>query len=54
MFAPLLPLIRISLRHRPVIRDRAFNFTIGVALIHGASMAMGFYNNESDAVEDTE
>lgn len=34
LYAPLLPLIRVSLRHRPAIRDRAFAGAIACALAH--------------------
>lgn len=34
LYAPLLPLIRVSLRHRPATRDRAFAGAIACALAH--------------------
>lgn len=34
LYAPLLPLIRLSLRSRPVLRDRVFAAAILVALSH--------------------
>eukprot|EP00249_Psilotum_nudum_P000941 c13157_g1_i1 orf=65-307(+) len=35
VYAPVLPLIRIGLRHKPVVRDRVFAVVLGVALMHG-------------------
>ena len=34
LYAPLLPLIRIALRHRPRVRDRAFGMGVAAALCH--------------------
>lgn len=34
LYAPLLPLIRVSLGHNPPLRDRAFGAAIAVALAH--------------------
>lgn len=34
MYAPLLPLIRVSLRHNPPLRDKVFAGSILVALFH--------------------
>ncbi|CAI6006289.1 unnamed protein product [Closterium sp. NIES-64] len=36
LYAPLLPLIRISLRHKPQLRDRLFAAAVGGAFMHGA------------------
>ena len=41
VYAPLLPLIRIGLRQRPVVRDRAYMLTVAAALCHaGYVMSM--------------
>mmetsp|Transcript_195 Transcript_195/g.564 ORF Transcript_195/g.564 Transcript_195/m.564 type:complete len:81 (+) Transcript_195:43-285(+) len=42
-FGCALPLIRIGLRHNPVLRDRLFYGTIGVALVHGVYMIKQTY-----------
>ena len=34
LYAPLLPLIRLTLRHNPPVRDAAFAAAVGVALLH--------------------
>eukprot|EP00510_Aplanochytrium_minuta_P005656 CAMPEP_0184007340 /NCGR_PEP_ID=MMETSP0954-20121128/1268_1 /TAXON_ID=627963 /ORGANISM="Aplanochytrium sp, Strain PBS07" /LENGTH=84 /DNA_ID=CAMNT_0026286137 /DNA_START=74 /DNA_END=328 /DNA_ORIENTATION=- len=52
LFAPALPLIRISLRRYPKIRDRAFKFTLASAFIHGTALLLGVYNNDPNATED--
>mmetsp|Transcript_17583 Transcript_17583/g.31001 ORF Transcript_17583/g.31001 Transcript_17583/m.31001 type:complete len:115 (+) Transcript_17583:301-645(+) len=44
LFAPALPLIRITLRKQPKVRDIAFRTTLGAAFLHSAALAMGFYN----------
>ncbi|KAG6431676.1 hypothetical protein SASPL_109758 [Salvia splendens] len=35
IYAPVLPLIRISLRHKPVLRDRLFTVALAGAFAHG-------------------
>ncbi len=35
LYAPILPLIRISLRKRPVLRDRMFGLGVLTAFLHG-------------------
>ncbi|KAI3447167.1 hypothetical protein Pfo_003832 [Paulownia fortunei] len=35
IYAPALPLIRLSLRHRPVLRDRLFTAVLAGAFAHG-------------------
>ncbi|CAI5935712.1 unnamed protein product [Closterium sp. NIES-65] len=47
LYAPLLPLIRISLRHKPQLRDRLFAAAVGGAFMHGAWLSHRFYNAES-------
>ncbi|CAI5477076.1 unnamed protein product [Closterium sp. Yama58-4] len=47
LYAPLLPLIRISLRHKPQLRDRLFATAVGGAFMHGAWLSHRFYNAES-------
>jgi hypothetical protein len=41
MFAPLLPLIRISLRHHPRARHAAFSAAIASMFAHAAYLAGG-------------
>ncbi|CAL4902701.1 unnamed protein product [Urochloa decumbens] len=36
IYAPVLPLIRIGLRHNPVVRDRLFYGVLAGAFAHGA------------------
>ncbi|OEL26535.1 hypothetical protein BAE44_0012442 [Dichanthelium oligosanthes] len=36
VYAPVLPLIRIGLRHKPVLRDRLFYGVLAGAFAHGA------------------
>mmetsp|Transcript_1276 Transcript_1276/g.1627 ORF Transcript_1276/g.1627 Transcript_1276/m.1627 type:complete len:90 (+) Transcript_1276:215-484(+) len=52
LFAPALPLIRISLRKHPKVRDAAFKTTLAAAFLHGTALLMGFYNNEPNAIEE--
>jgi len=40
VYAPLLPLIRISLKNNPIWRDRLFFGAIGLATIHGFYVIM--------------
>uniref|UniRef100_A9U4N5 Predicted protein n=1 Tax=Physcomitrium patens TaxID=3218 RepID=A9U4N5_PHYPA len=35
IYAPILPLIRISLKKQPILRDRVFGVVLAAALIHG-------------------
>ncbi|XP_059318571.1 uncharacterized protein LOC132068842 isoform X1 [Lycium ferocissimum] len=35
IYAPVLPLIRIALRHKPVVRDRLFYGVLAGAFAHG-------------------
>ncbi|KAG2322225.1 hypothetical protein Bca52824_015438 [Brassica carinata] len=35
IYAPALPLIRLSLRHQPVLRDRLFGLVLAGAFAHG-------------------
>ncbi|CAI5964426.1 unnamed protein product [Closterium sp. NIES-64] len=43
---PLTPL-RISLRHKPQLRDRLFAAAVGGAFMHGAWLSHRLYNAES-------
>jgi len=52
LFAPLLPLIRITLRKQPKIRDVLFKGTLAAAFLHSATIACGFYNTDNFASED--
>ncbi|CAI5487908.1 unnamed protein product [Closterium sp. Naga37s-1] len=47
LYAPLFPLIRITLRHKPKLRDRLFVTAVASAFLHGAYMNYRFYNAES-------
>ncbi|GJP44241.1 hypothetical protein CLOM_g3622 [Closterium sp. NIES-68] len=47
LYAPAFPLIRITLRHRPKLRDRLFVTAVASAFLHGAYMNYRFYNAES-------
>ncbi|XP_021764528.1 uncharacterized protein LOC110729123 [Chenopodium quinoa] len=47
IYAPVLPLIRISLRHKPVIRDRLFTAVLVGAFAHGAYLVTDLYDVES-------
>ena len=46
--APVLPMIRIGLRHNPVLRDRVFKWTLGGAVLHGIMLISGIYSDEED------
>ncbi|KAG5380324.1 hypothetical protein IGI04_028166 [Brassica rapa subsp. trilocularis] len=35
IYAPALPLIRLTLRHQPVLRDRLFGLVLAGAFVHG-------------------
>ncbi|KAK6248449.1 hypothetical protein QUC31_020014 [Theobroma cacao] len=36
VYAPVLPLIRLSLRKNPVLRDRLFTLVLAGAFVHGS------------------
>ncbi|XP_039142859.1 uncharacterized protein LOC120280177 [Dioscorea cayenensis subsp. rotundata] len=47
VYAPVLPLIRIALRHNPVWRDRLFFGVLTGAFAHGAYLVSELYDVES-------
>ncbi|XP_061345298.1 uncharacterized protein LOC133291118 [Gastrolobium bilobum] len=47
IYAPVLPLIRISLRHKPVLRDRLFAAVLAGAFVHGFYLVTDLYDIES-------
>ncbi|KAK7330157.1 hypothetical protein VNO77_24343 [Canavalia gladiata] len=47
VYAPVLPLIRLSLRHRPVLRDRLFTAVLAGAFAHGCYLVTDLYDIES-------
>ncbi|XP_054807714.1 uncharacterized protein LOC129309952 [Prosopis cineraria] len=47
IYAPVLPLIRLSLRHRPVLRDRLFTAVLAGAFAHGFYLVTDLYDIES-------
>ncbi|KAJ0987936.1 hypothetical protein J5N97_006292 [Dioscorea zingiberensis] len=47
IYAPVLPLIRIGLRHNPVLRDRLFFAVLAGAFAHGAYLVTDLYDVES-------
>ncbi|KAI4344085.1 hypothetical protein L6164_011356 [Bauhinia variegata] len=47
VYAPVLPLIRLSLRHRPVLRDRLFTAVLAGAFAHGFYLVTDLYDIES-------
>ncbi|EPS64767.1 hypothetical protein M569_10020, partial [Genlisea aurea] len=47
IYAPVLPLIRISLRHKPVLRDRLFTVVLAGAFAHGFYLVTDLYDSES-------
>ncbi|XP_051131153.1 uncharacterized protein LOC127251481 [Andrographis paniculata] len=47
IYAPVLPLIRLSLRHRPVLRDRLFTGVLVGAFAHGFYLVTDLYDIES-------
>ncbi|XP_074580158.1 uncharacterized protein LOC141836544 [Curcuma longa] len=47
VYAPVLPLIRIGLRHNPVLRERVFFGALAVAFAHGAYLVTDLYDIES-------
>ncbi|KAJ7978866.1 SH3 and FCH domain-containing protein [Quillaja saponaria] len=47
VYAPVLPLIRLSLRHKPVLRDRLFAAVLVGAFVHGSYLVSDLYDAES-------
>ncbi|XP_055822886.1 uncharacterized protein LOC129891526 [Solanum dulcamara] len=47
IYAPALPLIRIALRHKPVLRDRLFYGVLAGAFAHGTYLVTDLYDSES-------
>ncbi|OAY47104.1 uncharacterized protein LOC110616835 [Manihot esculenta] len=47
VYAPVLPLIRISLRRNPVVRDRLFMAVLAGAFAHGFYLVTDLYDIES-------
>lgn len=47
IYAPALPLIRIALRHKPVLRDRLFYGVLAGAFAHGTYLLTDLYDAES-------
>uniref|UniRef100_A0A0D9WDD4 Uncharacterized protein n=1 Tax=Leersia perrieri TaxID=77586 RepID=A0A0D9WDD4_9ORYZ len=47
IYAPVLPLIRIGLRHNPVWRDRLFYGVLAGAFAHGTYLISELYDVES-------
>lgn len=47
IYAPVLPLIRIGLRHNPVWRDRLFYGVLAGAFVHGTYLISELYDVES-------
>ncbi|KAJ9140933.1 hypothetical protein P3X46_031523 [Hevea brasiliensis] len=47
VYAPILPLIRISLRRNPVLRDRLFSAVLAGAFAHGFYLVTDLYDVES-------
>ncbi|XP_019227719.1 PREDICTED: uncharacterized protein LOC109209008 [Nicotiana attenuata] len=47
VYAPVLPLIRIALRHKPVLRDRLFYGVLAGAFAHGTYLVTDLYDAES-------
>ncbi|XP_008785323.1 uncharacterized protein LOC103703984 [Phoenix dactylifera] len=46
IYAPVLPLIRIGLRHNPVLRDRLFYGVLAGAFAHGTYLITDLYDIE--------
>ncbi|CAN1122574.1 hypothetical protein LINPERPRIM_LOCUS2799 [Linum perenne] len=40
IYAPVLPLIRLSLRRNPVLRDRLFTAVLAGAFVHGGYLVI--------------
>ncbi|XP_019101623.1 PREDICTED: uncharacterized protein LOC104787918 [Camelina sativa] len=47
IYAPALPLIRLTLRHKPVLRDRLFGLVLAGAFAHGFYLVTDIYDQES-------
>ncbi|KAL4563974.1 hypothetical protein LXL04_028023 [Taraxacum kok-saghyz] len=47
IYAPVLPLIRLTLRHQPVLRDRLFTAVLVGAFAHGSYLVSDLYDSES-------
>ncbi|KAL4298287.1 hypothetical protein GQ457_12G023590 [Hibiscus cannabinus] len=47
VYAPVLPLIRLSLRKNPVLRDRLFTLVLAGAFVHGSYLVSDLYDAES-------
>ncbi|KAF8034435.1 hypothetical protein BT93_C0671 [Corymbia citriodora subsp. variegata] len=47
IYAPVLPLIRLSLRKNPVVRDRLFALVLAGAFAHGFYLVSDIYDAES-------
>ncbi|XWS17179.1 hypothetical protein CRYUN_Cryun33cG0045900 [Craigia yunnanensis] len=47
VYAPVLPLIRLSLRKNPVLRDRLFTIVLVGAFVHGSYLVSDLYDAES-------
>ncbi|CAH8348199.1 unnamed protein product [Eruca vesicaria subsp. sativa] len=47
IYAPALPLIRLTLRHQPVLRDRLFGLVLAGAFAHGFYLVTDIYDAES-------
>ncbi|CAH1449048.1 unnamed protein product [Lactuca virosa] len=47
IYAPVLPLIRLTLRHKPVLRDRLFTAVLVGAVAHGTYLVSDLYDSES-------
>ncbi|KAL6274767.1 hypothetical protein ACE6H2_025459 [Prunus campanulata] len=47
IYAPVLPLIRLSLRKNPVVRDRLFTAVLAGAFAHGFYLVTDLYDAES-------
>ncbi|KAK4753942.1 hypothetical protein SAY87_002046 [Trapa incisa] len=47
VYAPILPLIRISLRKNPAVRDRLFTLVLAGAFAHGFYLVTDLYDIES-------
>lgn len=50
VYAPILPLIRISLRKNPVLRDRLFTVVLAGAFAHGFYLVYPFVSLQSNYV----
>ncbi|XP_021895257.1 uncharacterized protein LOC110812729 [Carica papaya] len=47
IYAPILPLIRLSLRKNPVLRDRLFTLVLAGGFAHGFYLVTDLYDSES-------